>query len=115
MTIRRQQQSDAPSHPQPHHGRRPTRTLLLIVVLLILVGAGGIAWWLFSPLFFHNTSNDVSPFAYSPSAVSTPASVNTSSTVLRQSRQVQPYWQPTSLSTKSTRAWVLPMITALAM
>lgn len=82
MTIRRQQpQSDAPSHPQPHHYRRPTKTLLLTVGLLVLVGAGGIAWWLFSPLFLHNTSNNANPFAHAPSAASTPASGSTSGTV----------------------------------
>ncbi len=81
MKIRRQQQPDAPSHPQPHHRRRLTRRLLLTIGLLVLVGAGGIAWWLFSPLFFHNTSNDANPFAHTPSAVSTPASGSTSGTV----------------------------------
>jgi hypothetical protein len=82
MTLRQpQQQPDASLHPQPQRRRRPIRTLLLIVGLLVLVGAGGIAWWLFSPLFFHNTSNDANPFAHTPSAVSTPASGSTSGTV----------------------------------
>lgn len=39
--------------------------LALLVVLL------SIAWWLFSPLFFHNTSHDANPFARVPSAAGT--------------------------------------------
>jgi hypothetical protein len=83
MTIRLQQQPpDAPLHPRSYHHKRPTiRTLLLTVGLLVLVGAGGIAWWLFSPLFFHNTSNDTNPFAHAPSTASTPASSSPSGTV----------------------------------
>ncbi len=82
MTLRPQhQQQDALSHPQPHHRRRPTRALLFTAVLLVLVGAGSIAWWLFSPLFFHNTSTDANPFSHAPSAASTPASGSPSGTV----------------------------------
>jgi electron transfer DM13 len=60
--------------------RRPIRTLLLIAGLIVLLGAGGIAWWLFSPLFFHNTSNEANPFARAPST-STPAFASPSSSV----------------------------------
>ena len=82
MTFRpQQQQPDAPSHPQSHHRRRPTRTLLLTVGLLVLVGVGGIAWWLFSPLFIHTTSNDANPLAYAPSAANSPTTSSTSGTV----------------------------------
>jgi Electron transfer DM13 len=83
MTIRLQQQPpDAPLHPRSYHHKRPTiRTLLLTVGLLVLVGAGGIAWWLFSPLFFHNTSNDTNPFAHASSTASTPASSSPSGNV----------------------------------
>src|SRR6266581_2015597 len=82
MTFRtQQQQPDAPSHPQSHHRRRPTRTLLLTVGLLVLVGAGGIAWWLFSPLFIHTTSNDANPLANAPSVANTPTTSSTSGTV----------------------------------
>jgi len=49
--------------------------------LLILVGAGGLAWWLFSPLFFHNTGNDANPLAHAPSTASTPASSSPSGIV----------------------------------
>ncbi len=76
-----QQQPGALSHPQPQRRRRPIIILLLIVGLVVLVVAGGIAWWLFSPLLFHNTSNEANPFANAPSAVSTPASGSTSGTV----------------------------------
>ena len=72
MTLRPQQQQ---------HRRRLTRALLFIAVLLVLVGAGSIAWWLFSPLFFHTTSNDANPFAHTPSVASSPASSSPSSTV----------------------------------
>ena len=81
MTIRPQQQPDAPSHPQPRHLGRPIRRLLLIAGLLVLVVAGVIAWWLFSPLFIYTTSHDANPFAHAPSAVSTPASGSPSGTV----------------------------------
>ena len=82
MTLRpQQQQHNTLSHPQPHHRRRLTRALLFTAVLLVLVGAGSIAWWLFSPLFFHTTSNDANPFAHTPSVASSSASSIPSSTV----------------------------------
>ncbi len=81
MTLRPQQQHDSLSHPQPHHRRRSTRALLFTAVLIVLVGAGSIAWWLFSPLFFHTTSNDANPFAHTPSAASPSASTSPSGTV----------------------------------
>src|SRR2546421_10138678 len=72
MTLRPQQQQ---------HRMRLTRALLFTAVLLVLVGAGSIAWWLFSPLFFHTTSNDANPFAHNPSVTSPPASASPSGTV----------------------------------
>ncbi len=77
MTIRPQQQPDALSHPQPQRRRRPARALLLTGGLIVLVVAGGIAWWLFSPLFLHTTGNDANPFANAPSAASTSGIVST--------------------------------------
>src|SRR5260370_8196535 len=77
MTILPQQQPDALSHPQPQRRRRPARALLLIGGLIVLVVAGGIAWWLFSPLFLHTTGNDANPFANAPSAASTSGIVST--------------------------------------
>ena len=77
MTIRQQQQRDTKLQPRPQRRKR-TRRLLLIVALIVLVGAGGIAWWLFSPLFIHNTANDANPFAGSSTTASTPAHGSTS-------------------------------------
>src|SRR6266571_994386 len=77
MTIRPQQQPDAPAHLQPPRRRRPIRIALFTARLIVLIAAGGIAWWLFSPLFLHNTSRDANPFAHTPSAASTPASGST--------------------------------------
>ena len=62
---------------QPERRRRPIRTPFLIASLLVLLIAGGVAWWLFSPLFFHNTSQVANPFAHTPSATSTPDTVST--------------------------------------
>src|SRR6266568_9407145 len=82
MTIRPQQPPpDAPLHPQSRYRGRPTRMLLLTVGLLVLIGAGGLAWWLFSPLFFHTTSNDANPLTQVPTTASTPAASSTSGTV----------------------------------
>src|SRR5256885_16852431 len=72
MTLRPQQQQ---------HRMRLTRALLFTAVLIVLVGAGSIAWWLFSPLFFHTTSTDANPFAHTPSAASPSASTSPSGTV----------------------------------
>jgi hypothetical protein len=77
MTTR-PQQPDAPSNAQHRRRGRQTKTLLLTIGLIVLVGAGGIAWWLFSPLFFHNTHNDANPFAHAPTTASTPASTTVS-------------------------------------
>lgn len=80
MSIRPQQHRfDTPSHPQPPHRRQFARTWLLAVGLLVLLGAGGIAWWLFSPLFFHTTSHEANPLAQAPTAVRTPASSSAAS------------------------------------
>jgi hypothetical protein len=57
---------------RPQRRRRPTR-LLLVAGLIVLLGVGGIAWWLFSPLFIHNTANDANPFSGVPSTANTPA------------------------------------------
>ena len=77
MTIRPQQQPDAKLRPRSQRRRR-TKRLLLIVGLIVLIGVGGIAWWLFSPLFIHNTANDANPFANSSNTASTPAHGSTS-------------------------------------
>lgn len=82
MTIRPQQQElDTSAYPQPQRRKRPTRTLLLTGVVIVLLGAGGLAWWLFSPLFFHTTGNAANPLAGAPSAVSTVAPSSTSGIV----------------------------------
>src|SRR5260370_7350608 len=77
MSISPQQPPDALSDSQPQLRRGPGRALLLIGGLIVLVGAGGIAWWLFSPLFLHTTGNDANPFANAPSAASTSGIVST--------------------------------------
>jgi hypothetical protein len=76
MNLRPQQQPDALSHPQPQRRKRSVWVLLLTGGLIILIAAGGIAWWLFSPLFFHTTSNTANPFANAPST-RTPGVVST--------------------------------------
>lgn len=80
MAIRPQQQPDAVSQSQPQRRKRPIRIILLIVGLVVLIAAGSIGWWLFSPLFFHTTSNDVNPLANASPSVSTPATGGTPST-----------------------------------
>src|SRR5947209_8406537 len=77
MPIRLQQEPHAQLHLQPHRHWRPTKILLLNASLLVLLVSGGIAWWLFSPLFFHTTSNEASPFTQTPVVTSTPAHVST--------------------------------------
>ena len=57
---------------RPQRHRRPTR-LLLIAGLIVLLGVGGIAWWLFSPLFIHSTANDANPFSSAPPTANTSA------------------------------------------
>lgn len=81
MPIRLHQQPDASLHPQSPRRWRPARMLLLTAGLLILLVAGGIAWWLFSPLFFHATSHEANPFSQAPAVTSTPAPVSTPSAV----------------------------------
>src|SRR5437899_1329319 len=81
MPTRLQQEPDASLHLQPQRRWRPTKILLLTVGLLTLIVAGGIAWWLFSPLFFHTTSNEASPFTQTPVVTNTPVPVSTPSAV----------------------------------
>ena len=82
MAVRPQQETPATS-PTPKRRRiRWTRLKItvLVVGLIVLIAAGGIGWWLFSPLFFHNTASNANPFANStpaPAATSTIANTPT--------------------------------------
>ena len=79
MSVRPQQETPGTSLTTKRRRIRWTRLKItvLVVGLIVLIAAGGVGWWLFSPLFFHNTANDANPFANStptPAATSTSAS-----------------------------------------
>jgi len=62
--------------PTPSKRRWTTlKVSALLGGLVLLIVLGSLAWWLFSPLFFHNTSHDANPFARTPSTASAPGPV----------------------------------------
>jgi hypothetical protein len=75
--------SQRPETESPRR-RRPLIMFLLIGGLIVLIGAGGVGWWLFSPLFFHNTGNATNPFngvsvvGHTPNTGNTPSTGGTS-------------------------------------
>ena len=83
MSVRPQQETPGTSLTRKRGHFRWTRLkiALLVLGLVVLIAGGGVSWWLFSPLFFHNTGSDANPFANSaPAATSTSASTPGAST-----------------------------------
>src|SRR5260221_14547556 len=80
MAIRPQQTTPGTSSTSKRLHIRWTRLkiTILVMALVVLIAAGGVGWWLFSPLFFHNTAKDANPFASSaPPAGATAAGGST--------------------------------------
>src|SRR5258708_7294524 len=80
MAIRPQQTTPGTSSTSKRLHIRWTRLkiTILVMALVVLIAAGGVGWWLFSPLFFHDTAKDANPFASSvPPAGATAAGGST--------------------------------------
>ena len=64
-------QQSAPSNPLLKRRWTTLKRSALIGGLVLLIVLGSMAWWLFSPLFFHTTSHEADPFVPTASTAST--------------------------------------------
>ena len=53
----------------------PLKVSALLAGLVLLLVLASVAWWMFSPLFFHTTSYDANPFTNTSSTASQPGAV----------------------------------------
>ncbi|MBA2677934.1 MAG: DM13 domain-containing protein [Ktedonobacteraceae bacterium] len=64
-------QQSAPSPTSSKRRWTPLKVSVLTGGLVLLIVLLSMAWWMFSPLFFHASSHDANPFVRTPSTAST--------------------------------------------